>query len=362
MKTKEGVSPLIATVLVIGFTIVLSALVVQWGGGLFKGVQERTGATAELSEECTSLATNLEIEEVRYNEETKKVELRIDNKNNQDIEKITFRIHSPSKETTVITEEKITVRGDTEKNLPSGAVKTFELNVEGLSLEKLGIFLNTNIESTKKTEQCPKEELRIIKNVPEGLIEEEQEETSPECTISTDCPEGKICAGGICVITSPVCRVNTDCQQGKICIQGKCEETLQCISDTNCAKTEKCIQGKCILQQGQTLQEKCSEIQNMINSNVDRGVYPKLYTKSDVILFLITRVRLPTIETDLMVEKVEIEDHLGLRQLAKITVTEAPDTWMSGKPFKEATSASIVYTLNQNVRGQRCKRKLIIPC
>ena len=44
---KRGISPLIATVLLIGFTIVLAALVFRWGGQFFNSQTEQTGEEIE---------------------------------------------------------------------------------------------------------------------------------------------------------------------------------------------------------------------------------------------------------------------------------------------------------------------------
>src|SRR3989338_2976947 len=42
---KRGISPLIATVLLIAFAIVLAAVVVNWGQNIIKGAQEETPAS-----------------------------------------------------------------------------------------------------------------------------------------------------------------------------------------------------------------------------------------------------------------------------------------------------------------------------
>lgn len=54
MAKRKGVSPLIATVLVIGFTIVLAALTVTWGTKLFKETTEETGKIADFSTKCST--------------------------------------------------------------------------------------------------------------------------------------------------------------------------------------------------------------------------------------------------------------------------------------------------------------------
>lgn len=55
MKSKKGISPLIATVLIIGFTIVLGALVITWGTKFFRTTVEDTEKAAAFSLACTSL-------------------------------------------------------------------------------------------------------------------------------------------------------------------------------------------------------------------------------------------------------------------------------------------------------------------
>ncbi len=61
-KNKKGISPLIATVLVIGFTIVLAAMVITWGTRLFKTTVEETEAESKFTLACT---TGLKVEVVR---------------------------------------------------------------------------------------------------------------------------------------------------------------------------------------------------------------------------------------------------------------------------------------------------------
>jgi len=54
MKSKRGISPLIATVLLIGFTIVLAALIMQWGSSLLKEQTETTGTTSKAQIACST--------------------------------------------------------------------------------------------------------------------------------------------------------------------------------------------------------------------------------------------------------------------------------------------------------------------
>ena len=52
--SKGGVSPLIATVLIIGFTVILAVLIINWGTDFFKTVQEDTSETTEIQFVCVN--------------------------------------------------------------------------------------------------------------------------------------------------------------------------------------------------------------------------------------------------------------------------------------------------------------------
>ncbi|MBS3147071.1 hypothetical protein J4471_05260 [Candidatus Woesearchaeota archaeon] len=54
MLSKKGISPLIATVLLIGFTIVLAALVIRWGSELFSSQIKTQTCDNEATIICTS--------------------------------------------------------------------------------------------------------------------------------------------------------------------------------------------------------------------------------------------------------------------------------------------------------------------
>ncbi len=51
---KRGISPLIATVLLIGFAVAVAALVILWGTGVIKGQIEKTGEFAQGKLGCES--------------------------------------------------------------------------------------------------------------------------------------------------------------------------------------------------------------------------------------------------------------------------------------------------------------------
>ena len=93
MKSKKAISPLIATVLIIGFTIVLAAVVIQWGGQLVDQLKGQTQTSTELSLACSSGLSDLKIvNAIKIGTPTPtEIQVTLDNKNEQLISGITFR-------------------------------------------------------------------------------------------------------------------------------------------------------------------------------------------------------------------------------------------------------------------------------
>ena len=96
MKNKKAISPLIATVLIIGFTIVLAAVVIQWGGQLVDRIKGQTDVTSDVSLKCSDL-TQLEFSgsPTFVAGPPTTIEASIDNKNNIDIAGFVFRVYNP---------------------------------------------------------------------------------------------------------------------------------------------------------------------------------------------------------------------------------------------------------------------------
>ncbi len=61
MSDKRGISPLIATVLIIGFTIVLAVLVITWISGTVEDTTADTDCMAEAQEMCLEFVNNLDV-------------------------------------------------------------------------------------------------------------------------------------------------------------------------------------------------------------------------------------------------------------------------------------------------------------
>ncbi len=87
--SKKGISPLIATVLLIGFTVALAAVIMTWG---LDYVKSTTKKTEETTREALRCATDLNFEISEVNCADNKV--TIDNRGDVEIVNITFRIFS----------------------------------------------------------------------------------------------------------------------------------------------------------------------------------------------------------------------------------------------------------------------------
>ena len=88
-KNKKGISPLIATVLLIGFTVAIVALIILWGGRFVSERAEKEGALAEKQAECVNVlytVTSLK------HDDGKKIIADIENQGNIRIDGFIWRI------------------------------------------------------------------------------------------------------------------------------------------------------------------------------------------------------------------------------------------------------------------------------
>ena len=88
-EMKKGISPLIATVLIIGFTIVVAALVFTWGIDLFKKVQGETSSDIEVKTYCMQ-SINPILKNVGYT--SNRIEAVIDNTGKESILGFRYRL------------------------------------------------------------------------------------------------------------------------------------------------------------------------------------------------------------------------------------------------------------------------------
>ena len=84
---KKGISPMIATVLLIGFVIALMLLIILWGKDYIEELAEKRGALAEKQHECT----NIQLDIVKACWRGSEAEVVIRNKADNPVHKFVFR-------------------------------------------------------------------------------------------------------------------------------------------------------------------------------------------------------------------------------------------------------------------------------
>ena len=82
MKNKKGISPLISTILIVGFTIVLAVLVINFVQNIFENKMVSTGCESAGYDICMS-STNFEITAINKSQGT---EVTIGNMNSNDMD------------------------------------------------------------------------------------------------------------------------------------------------------------------------------------------------------------------------------------------------------------------------------------
>lgn len=98
VSNKRGISPLIATVLIIGFTVALAAVIMVWGQGFIKGMQEKTEAGADVQLICAqdvsmSVSDVCEEKDDATGELTGNLKVTVKNDGSKALSKITLRLY-----------------------------------------------------------------------------------------------------------------------------------------------------------------------------------------------------------------------------------------------------------------------------
>ena len=112
MINKKGISPLIVTVLLIGFTIVLAALVIRWGSELFSSQIKTQTCDNEATISCTS-NVDVKITNAIYDEDvvvapnpvpvnTKNLHLALVSNGKQKVDNFIVRVHKNNGEVVAI--------------------------------------------------------------------------------------------------------------------------------------------------------------------------------------------------------------------------------------------------------------------
>lgn len=87
---RKGISPLIATVLIIGFTVALAAIIMTWGTTFSKGIQKGTEATTEEQMACAQ-EVQIALSSACVNSDANTVQMTIKNDGSKEITAMTAR-------------------------------------------------------------------------------------------------------------------------------------------------------------------------------------------------------------------------------------------------------------------------------
>lgn len=63
------------------------------------------------------------------------------------------------------------------------------------------------------------------------------------CAATTDCNQGEVCSGKLCVGASSTCKYSSECGLGKVCADGQC--VGDCSNGGACASGQVCVKGAC---------------------------------------------------------------------------------------------------------------------
>ncbi len=95
---KKGISPLVATVLLVGFTISLIVIILLWGRAYYEEKDQKEGKISELEADCAT-AVLLEIKSVSVDQF--KLIMNLNNNGNRDIDGLSVVIKGQQNQDTI---------------------------------------------------------------------------------------------------------------------------------------------------------------------------------------------------------------------------------------------------------------------
>ena len=134
MLNKKGITPLIASILLIGFTVVLASIIFTWGDKLTEGLLQTSEERAEKNIACFS-DINLKFRKAEIIEDNK-IRLLVENNGQENIDKFNARIYGENGADNINTSESIN----------SYEIKDIELDFNFLktgNVNEVEIFLST---------------------------------------------------------------------------------------------------------------------------------------------------------------------------------------------------------------------------
>ena len=137
---KRGISPLIATVLLIGFTITIAAILMIWGGNLVKERAEKISARTDAQTSCTA-KVEIGLNSAKCDTTEEIVKISVENKGSDIINAFRARINYDGDSETTTTynllnptsQTSLKVEYDTSKGMPKSVIIFPVLNKQSLS-------------------------------------------------------------------------------------------------------------------------------------------------------------------------------------------------------------------------------------
>ena len=196
---KRGVSPLIATVLLVGFTVAIAGVFITWGSGFVKDIQS---STQEASKEKVTCSTNVGVKIKNACIEGSDVKLLIENFGSVDMIKFDVR---------------------TIGSLSASNVQTSS-GLNAYDIQTVNVALDPSIGVLESVEVFPVvnlagEDVSCANNF-------DRRRGIENCVAATGCNFPQISCNGIC--KTPDCSSNANCAAGQTCQNpGTC--SAQCI-------------------------------------------------------------------------------------------------------------------------------------
>ncbi|MFH0752124.1 MAG: archaellin/type IV pilin N-terminal domain-containing protein, partial [archaeon] len=209
---KRGISPLIATVLIIGFTVALGAIIFLWASGFVDDVKEGTTATSEKSSSCA--VTNLKLEGIEQTAPNK-LKFLLENIGQSDVDSVIVRITGDKGVASV-----------TKPGVSSAGKKAFQADFDPAVVGVItGVEVIPNIKVGGKSASCAPG-ISLSASVPEERVDQwadncgngaidEWEECEGDNLGGWQCTDGGYAGGNLkctgCIIDVSECTEGTTC-------------------------------------------------------------------------------------------------------------------------------------------------------
>lgn len=255
---KKGVSALVTTVLILGFTIALAAVIMTWGSGFSKRMQEKIEEQSETRLLCSRMS--LELKKTCWDDN--KIFLMAENTGSLPTTHLRIMAFSEESSGEAVTENEIEIAGQ----------KTYTVNYDK---EKLGEISHIRVLPYVKYKGQPYACNIIDKEVndcvtpeqPEPVLPEVVPDETPEITYGGDDGDGGDGGDGGVECGNDVCEEGEDCSnceadcgcdsgflcQEGICVEDPCgdgsceanEDCSSCAVDCGCDEGYVCQEGSC---------------------------------------------------------------------------------------------------------------------